>query len=542
MIKFDCIVCSEKLEAPGSMARSQLECPSCGSLVRVPSKALAYYEEEVTQKEEDELVKYCTYCGGKNFAADRLCRRCSKPIDAFKLSNEKLKKIERFDEEETENEQKEVKKGRFGGTALRAAVVSIGDELTAGQVVDTNTAWLSERLAGLGIETFEQVTVGDDLEIIASHLHRLSRIVNVIIVNGGLGPTDDDLTRRALARVLDVKLQLHHESWEYIRQFFAKLDREASSSNRIQAMIPIGCNAIHNRCGTAPGIVAKIDHAAAFFMPGVPREMQAMFVSDVTKAITQIAAHYETSQALATGSLHLIGLGESNMADLMGDLMNRGRNPLINSTVAEGLIKLRVSARAKDAATANQMVEATCNELRSRLGEYIFSSGDESLAEIVGRLLNAAGKTLAVAESCTGGLLAKDITDIPGSSNYFIAGLTTYSNTAKVKILNVDAETLKVHGAVSEETAAAMARNVRELTGADYALSTTGIAGPGGGGGRKPVGLVYIALADKDDVTVVRKRFHDDRRMTRRWSVNTALDMLRRELLKPGGDAVNSVT
>ncbi len=438
---------------------------------------------------------------------------------------------------------------------MNAIIISIGDELILGQTIDTNAAWLSRQLSSLGITVREHITVGDDINAIVGQLRRVggmswasnneagdsqgnNNAADVVLVTGGLGPTDDDLTRHALAKVLKTELKLHQSSLSRIEQFFVRLNRPMSQTNRVQAMIPCGCDVLENNVGTAPGITTQIGKTPVFFLPGVPAEMKAMFDESVKDKLRQLVSAGGTKEVFAYRTLHTYGTGESNIAEILGDMMSRGRNPVVNCTAAHSIVSIRIISRGSDEEAARALIEPVERELRGRLGTLIFGSDEDTFAGVVGGLLRRNGSTVAVAESCTGGLLAKELTDISGSSAYFMAGWVTYSNDAKIRFLEVSPETIEKYGAVSEQVASELAAAARRLAGTDYGLGITGIAGPTGGiagptVGKegKPVGLVYVSLADQDGVEVARSVFPGSRDHVRRRAVNTALNMLRLRLL-----------
>jgi len=429
---------------------------------------------------------------------------------------------------------------------MNAIIISIGDELILGQTVDTNAAWLSQQLSSLGITVREHITVGDDINAIVGQLRRAGGMpsalnndaVEVVLVTGGLGPTDDDLTRHALAKVLETELKLHQPSLGRIEQFFVRLNKPMSQTNHVQAMIPCGCDVLENNVGTAPGITTQIGKTPVFFLPGVPAEMKVMFDESVKDKLRQKVSAGGAEKVCAYRTLHTYGAGESSIAEMLGDMMSRGRNPVVNCTAAHSIVSIRIISRGPDEKTARVLIEPVERELRKRLGTFIFGSDEDTLAGVVGGLLRRNGSTVAVAESCTGGLLAKELTDISGSSSYFMAGWVTYSNDAKVRFLQVNPEILERYGAVSEQVACELARNACRESQTDYALSITGIAGPTGGiagptGGAegKPVGLVYIGLADRGGVEVVRNVFPGGRDCVRRRAVYSALNILRLKLL-----------
>jgi len=414
---------------------------------------------------------------------------------------------------------------------MNAIIISIGDELILGQTVDSNSAWLSARLARLGISVAEHITVGDDVDAIESHLRRVSQQSDFIIATGGLGPTEDDLTRYAVAKALGVELELDESSLGCIEDFFARRGKVTPQTNRIQAMIPVGCRAIENNIGTAPGISGRIGSALAFFLPGVPAEMKKMFAESIEEQLEEISRERGQNEVLICRKIHTFGAGESAIAQIIGDMMVRGANPLLNITASQGIVSFRINARASDQAAGRKLIEPVEKQLRDKLGAIVFGADNDTLASVVGQLLRQQGARLAVAESCTGGLLAKYLTDTSGASDYFTNGWVVYSNQAKCDLLNVDPDIIERHGAVSEEVACQLATNARNLSQSDYALAITGIAGPTGATADKPIGLVYIGLAEAEKVTVERYVFPGSRQMIRQRAAYNALDILRLQLI-----------
>lgn len=417
---------------------------------------------------------------------------------------------------------------------MNAIIISIGDELILGQTVDTNASWISQQLAQLGIPVARHLTLPDDAQAIAYHLGRTAPTADLLIVTGGLGPTDDDLTRQALADALDVPLELHQGALEQIETFFDRLGRAMPPTNRVQAMIPETCQPLANHAGTAPGIAGSIQNTPAFFLPGVPAEMKRMFQEALRPALEQLVPSDARQRVICSRALHTIGIGESDLAQRIGDLMQRQSNPIINCTAARGRVTLRLNATAPNPDAGCALLDQAEEQLRDRLGQLIFGRDDETLPAVVGQLLTQHHASLALAESCTGGMLAQALTDVPGASDYLLAGWVVYSNDAKINALNVKAADLQTHGAVSETVVRQLAENARSLAQADYALATTGIAGPTGSTAEKPVGLVYIALAHSRDTIVQRCLFPGDRAGVRRRSLNEALDLLRHHLLDLG--------
>lgn len=410
-----------------------------------------------------------------------------------------------------------------------AWIVSLGTELALGQTVDTNASWLARQLAAVGLRCAEMRTVSDDLAPIVNTLRAAAAQARVVLVSGGLGPTDDDLTRDGLAQAAGVETQLCARSLETIRAFFATRGREMPDRNRVQAMIPVGAQAIDNTCGTAPGVRMKLGNAEVFALPGVPFEMKEMFRRDVAPVIRAIGG----GAALLSRTIRTYGLPESAVGEKLRDLMTRGRNPEVGTTANLGEIGVRINATAPSAPAAEQLLDQTEGVIRERLGSAVYGRDADTLASAVGALLRARSATLALAESCTGGLIGALLTDTAGSSDYFLGGVISYANTAKRALLGVRAETLETHGAVSEPTAIEMAAGARDRLGADFAISVTGIAGPGGGSFEKPVGLVYVGLAAADGVTAKPYQIGatSPRDVIRQWAARAALNELRRRLL-----------
>ena len=418
---------------------------------------------------------------------------------------------------------------------MKAQIISIGTELTTGQSVDTNSAWLSQRLAEMGISVEAHATIADDLEGIRAGIERAGRAADLVLVSGGLGPTEDDLTRQALAAAMGVELELRDDFFEYIKAIFADRGMSMPETNRVQAMFPVGAEAIMNTCGTAPGIYAKLFGADVFVMPGVPREMRTMFEGDVVPAVADKAG----GRVILKKVVRTFGAGESRVAEQIVDLMQRDRNPLIGTTASRAIIGIRIIAAGASREEAQALLDGAGAEIRRRLGKLVFGEDEETLSDAAAKMLTAQGKTVSTAESCTGGLIAKRLTDVSGSSAYFLNGVVTYSNEAKQRLLEVPADLLAAHGAVSGPVAEAMAANCRRMSGADFALSVTGIAGPTGGTADKPIGLVYIGLAAEDGCNVREYRLGDHltREQVRDRTAKVAVNLLRLKLRELGGQS-----
>jgi nicotinamide-nucleotide amidase len=408
----------------------------------------------------------------------------------------------------------------------KASIISVGNEVLSGKTVDTNAAYVGRQLISAGLPVASSYTAADREEAIMRSLRLAAEDADAVIVTGGLGPTDDDVTRQAIARYLGVELELRADLLAHLDEFFQRRGIRMPQRNTIQAHIPRGAEVVPNDWGTAPGIAAEKDGKLFFSLPGVPYEMEHMFQASVLPRLRELARE----QAIAVRRLKCFGAGESAIAEMIGDAMQRDRNPLVNCTVSGGVITLEVVAVAASQSKADEMADSEETALRRILGNLVYGVGDETLAEVVGRRLAQTNSTVAVAESCTGGLLGKLITDVPGASRYFMRGWITYSNEAKTEDLGVPADLVERHGAVSEQVAQAMAQGARRKAGTDYAIAITGIAGPDGGTEQKPVGLVYISVDAQDGTETVRYVFQADRDFVRLRAAQTALNMLRRRL------------
>ena len=404
---------------------------------------------------------------------------------------------------------------------MKAIILGIGNELTSGQTIDTNSAYLARRLVARGIETVAHHTLGDERSAVAEALADAAERAELVLVTGGLGPTADDVTRHGLADALGAELVLHEPSLRRLEAFFRRRGRTMVPANRIQVMFPAGSEPIDNRCGTAPGIAARLGTSQVYVLPGVPHEMRAMFDEQIAPRLPAAKV------AIAERTLHTFGTGESDVAARIADLMRRGANPTVGTTVRAGLISIRVSAVGRSAERAGELADGVLDEIRRRLGDGVVGADDATMASVVGELLRQAGQRLATAESCTGGLVGAMVTDVPGSSDYYLGGVVAYANAVKQDALGVPEALLRDHGAVSEPVARAMAAGARERFGADWAVALTGIAGPGGGSDDKPVGLVYIALASPAGVDVHRHVFPGDRVIIRLRAATAALNYLR---------------
>jgi len=422
-----------------------------------------------------------------------------------------------------------MKKGRPGPKetrpGLRAEVITVGTELTQGLIVDTNSAWISSRIAGIGIPTDFHTSVADDETRLRYVVMQAASRSHVVFVAGGLGPTADDITRQAVARAAGKELVLHQPSLEVIQGLFARWGRQMSENNRSQAYLPEGAEVIPNNQGTAPGFVVKIGRALVFVFPGVPHELYAM-VDEF--AIPYLRRLQPAPAVLRMRRLRSFGLGESQVDEKIRHLMAPDRNPNVGLLVDNFVVTVKITASAESEGEADSLIAETEREVRGLLGEIVFGVDDDTLVGATARELLARGLTIGLAESCTGGLVGALLTDISGISKSFLAGVVSYSDAAKRDILGVPEKLLKEHGAVSEPVARAMAEGTLQRTGANVALAVTGIAGPTGGTPQKPVGLVYIVRADARGAEARECRFHGSRDRIRIRAALTALDMVRR--------------
>jgi nicotinamide-nucleotide amidase len=410
---------------------------------------------------------------------------------------------------------------------MTAALLSIGTELTRGELVNTNAAWLGEELTKLGFDVVEHLTVDDELDRIVTVIHRFAEAHRVVIVTGGLGPTSDDLTTEAAANAAGVALRRDESVVEGIRQMFKRFGREMPESNAKQGDFPEGAEILLNAMGTAPGFAMTLGQARFFFVPGVPREMKHIFQESIVPAIADLAEP-------RTHQVHLrtFGMTESGVAEALRGLEKAHEGLTLGYRAHFPEIEVKVHVRADSAAEAERRSVAIADDVRGRLGDAVFGGREDSFAEVVARALRDAGKTLAVAESCTGGQVGEMLTRFAGASDFLLLDAVVYADSAKEAVLGVSSEVLLEHGAVSSETAAAMAEGALRVAGADIAVSITGVAGPGGGTEDKPVGTVWFGLARKDGPTITKHRhlpWGRDRVQT--LAAYAALGMVRRAAL-----------
>lgn len=405
---------------------------------------------------------------------------------------------------------------------MKAAILTVGTEILFGQIVNTNATFISKRLNDMGIEVMYHYTVGDNAKRLESLLHEIMQECQLIITTGGLGPTQDDLTKDIVAKVAGDKLVIHKPSLDKITEFFKATGREMTENNIKQAYMPSKAKVLTNDYGSAPGFMVKVDNNIIMCMPGPPREMEPMFVNYGEKYLRELS-----EDAIYYQFVRTIGIGESMLETKLLDLIDGQTDPTIATYVKEGEAYLRVTSKRKTIDEAKKAVDNMIEKIQAKIGEYIYCVGNVNLSEVVVDLLKAKGLKLASAESCTGGLFADAIISIPGTSDIFDRALVTYSNKAKMEELGVKSETLEKYGAVSEETAREMVNGLAKVSKADICVSVTGIAGPDGGTLDKPVGLVYTAVRFNDKVVVKENKFRNTgRNSIRKRSVLTMLDMI----------------
>jgi len=418
---------------------------------------------------------------------------------------------------------------------MQAAIISIGDELALGQTVDTNSAWLSQQLASRGIQTLLHMTVADDLSSIIDAIQFSVVRTGLVLISGGLGPTADDMTRQAIADTIGADLVLDDAELTKVKAFFDKRGRPMAEANTVQAMKPETASMLTNDWGTAPGLQITLGEAELFAMPGVPREMKSMFTHRVMPILESMDLGGD--RVIMTTKLNTFGIGESNVADRMGDLMTRDKNPMVGTTVAKGVVSIRIRSEFPTMKQAQEKLDEALAAVRDRMGALAYSRDEVGLQEVLLDLLKSGDRpqTIATAESCTGGMIAQMLTDVPGSSDVVVGGWVTYSNDLKTKCVDVDEQLLIEHGAVSGSVVCAMAAGAVREAGSDWALSTSGIAGPGGGTDDKPVGTVWIGLAHRTDAGIqtqaMRVHLPGTRFEVRDRSAKCALQMLRLALM-----------
>lgn len=412
---------------------------------------------------------------------------------------------------------------------MNAHIITIGDEILIGQTLNTNAAYIGDKLANIRIAVNKTSVVGDDFDDIMREFKTCWTKNDLLIVTGGLGPTHDDITRNCIVKFFKTELVQNNEVLEDIKKLFQKRGRDARKINEDQALVPKIAKVIRNENGTAPGIWIEKDNKIFIAMPGVPYEMHPMMNSFVIPNLSERFTDLEYVQKRVT--LESTGIPESFLFEKLGDiseLLDGAKLAFLPSQIG---VRMRITVTEKSEDEAANKLSEIEQKIRSKAGRYIFGRNGEKLEEVVGRILHERGLKISIAESCTGGYLSNLLTNISGSSNYFERGLVAYSNASKVEILNVEEDTITKYGSVSTEVAKQMAEGIKSISGTDIGLSITGIMGPTGATEGKPIGLVYIGLCDSEDCTVKKFTFGDDRILNKQRTAQAALEIVRRNLL-----------
>jgi nicotinamide-nucleotide amidase len=410
---------------------------------------------------------------------------------------------------------------------MNAEIIAVGSELLNLGRIDTNSIYLAGKLRELGVEVVAMSAIGDDRNRLADAVRQAISRSPILIMTGGLGPTEDDLTREAVAQALDRRLVLSTELVEALERRFAITKRKMAEVNKRQAFLIEGSEALSNDRGTAPGIWVEDSGAVIMLLPGPPHELQSMFERHCLPRLARIVPRL----AIRSIFMRVTGLPESDLDQLIAPVYRKYENPATTILAANGDLQIHLRARCATEAEADALLAEVAGPIELLLGDFLYSRNGDPLEAVVGDLLRAGKATVSVAESCTGGILGERLTTQPGSSDYFVGGFLTYSNAMKIELLGVPPETLEQFGAVSKETAEAMAAGARRRTSSTYAVSITGVAGPDSGGEKAPVGSIFVGVADAGGVHVAHRRFLGDRQRIRIFAAQFALDALRRKIL-----------
>ena len=408
---------------------------------------------------------------------------------------------------------------------MNAEILVVGTEILLGDIVNTNAQYIAQGLAELGIDVFYQTVVGDNPDRMKTAMNIAFERADIIITTGGLGPTGDDLTKEIGAEYFGRKLILDEKALDRIKKFFDKMKRPMTDNNVKQAMVPVNSTVMYNENGTAPGIIIEDNNKILIMMPGPPKEMKPMFSKQVKPYLASKQNH-----TLVSRTLRIAGVGESAMESMVRDMIDRQSNPTIAPYAKDTESILRITASAKTTEEAEKIIEPIAEEIYRRFGDSVYAEGETSIQETVAKILIDKKVMIAVAESCTGGLVAAKLIEYPGISEVLLEGAVTYSNEAKKRRLGVKDETLSAYGAVSAETAAEMAKGIAMTSGADIGVSTTGVAGPGPSE-EKPEGLVYVGVYMGGKSYVKELHLAGKRNVIRERAAYSALDFLRRKLI-----------
>ena len=409
---------------------------------------------------------------------------------------------------------------------MKAEIITVGTEILLGDILNTNCRYLSRELAAMGIEMYYQITVGDNEERLLKTLEESLNRSDIVICTGGLGPTEDDITKEVCAKYFGYELELHKPSLDAMIERFKHMNRVPTKNNEKQAYFPKEAYILKNDNGTAPGCIMEKEGKMIVVLPGPPREMESMFENYVKPYLSKL-----TDDVIESEVLRIIGVGESKVENDILDIIDSQTNPTI-ATYAKGYeCTLRITAKAKSVEEAKELIKPMSDEMKRRFGQSLYATGETSIEEVVAKMLVENNLKIAVAESCTGGMVSASLINYPGISSVFMEGCVTYSNEAKMKSLGVKKETLDVYGAVSDNCAKEMASGVAARYNTNVGIATTGIAGPGGGTDEKPVGLVYFGIYINGKVITKKYVFNGDRQGVRERATRTILNDLRLELL-----------
>ena len=410
---------------------------------------------------------------------------------------------------------------------MKAEIITVGTEILLGDILNTNTHYLANELASIGIEVYYQMTVGDNEQRLLEAINESLKRSDLVICTGGLGPTEDDITKEVCAKYFGYELEFHEESWEKILNRNKGKEKLLTQNNKKQAYFPKEAKILPNPNGTAPGCMMEKDNKVIVVLPGPPREMKPMYDNYVRKYLLA-----KTDYIIESKSIRIIGVGESAIEDRLLDLIDIQTNPTIATYAKDYECTVRLTAKAKSKEEAEELTKPIENEIKSRFKESVYAVGETTIEDEVAKILVNNNLTIGVAESCTGGMVSSNLINYPGISSVFMEGCVTYSNDAKIKTLGVKEDTLEIFGAVSEECAKEMAEGVARRYSTNIGLSTTGIAGPEGGSEEKPVGLVYFGIYINGKIVTKKYIFNGDRQRIRYIACKTILNDLRLELLK----------
>ncbi|MDU4860811.1 MAG: competence/damage-inducible protein A [Terrisporobacter othiniensis] len=409
---------------------------------------------------------------------------------------------------------------------MKAEIITVGTEILLGDIINTNTHYLSNELANMGVDVYYQITVGDNENRLLNQLEESFRRSDLVVLTGGLGPTQDDLTKEVCAKYFNLNMEFHQPSWDKIIEIHNKMKRTPTENNKKQAYFPVDSIILPNEYGTAPGCIMEKDNKTIIVMPGPPREMKPMFDNFVKPFLQK-----NSEDILKSKVIRIIGVGESKVENDLLDLIQKQVNPTIATYAKDGECTVRITAKGKTVEEVEKSILPVVKEIKNRFKETVYGEDETTIEDEVAKILVKNNLTISVAESCTGGMVSSYLINYPGISSVFMEGCVTYSNQAKMKSLNVKEETLNSVGAVSEQCAKEMAEGVAARHNTNIGLSTTGIAGPEGGSEEKPVGLVYMGIKINDKTIVKKYIFNGDRQQIRYRACKTLLNDLRLELL-----------